>query len=114
MCPFIRTSLRSNNPENQEGGLIDLTFLLLAHFFLSVLLQREKYFYFETFFIYFYLLALQVYQIYHEMDEDQLLDYDEEQTEVQVEAPAGENGANGDATKLKVSYFFVNKSDEIL
>ena len=37
------------------------------------------------------------------MDEEQLLDYDEEQTEVNAEAPAGENG---DSTKLKVGFIY--------
>lgn len=40
------------------------------------------------------------------MDEDQLLDYDEEQTEVQTETAAAAStdaATNGDSTKLKVS-----------
>jgi len=41
------------------------------------------------------------------MDEEQLLDYDEEQTEVNAEAPAGENG---DSTKLKGNYASIHSS----
>jgi ATP-dependent RNA helicase UAP56/SUB2 len=46
------------------------------------------------------------------MDEDQLLDYDEEQTEVQAAdaAAAGDAATNGDSTKLKGNYASIHSS----
>ena len=39
------------------------------------------------------------------MDDDQLLDYEEEQMETVETADKAENGAAGDAKKMKVSNF---------
>ena len=104
MLDFVQYQIADNrrvvgDPSREDVAWISSAAALIGSW-VRIASQKSGYFWNSNISPYFSYFSVNTSWI---MDEEQLLDYDEEQTEVNAEAPAGENG---DSTKLKVGFIY--------